>query len=303
MIRERQRAVGCGEERGDRASAQSWLYVPTPLTTVRYVEAIRRRLAPGTGTAVNEIGCISADGLGQTNPGHVTAPIPAASQWRPAPPLRRAGATASTCSRAPRTGRSIKRCGMALSGASGRRSGGNCSRIPLRWPEIRTVSMCSLTEGMTLCVTPGGMAKTGAVNQCSRAPGVFASQYRRTCACGRPFGFRRGSFGSAAHVHAAAPYASCTHAPDAAEHRPARNNKGTSWPFSCRPHDRDRPGNRVPPGIHGSGQSLFGGTEPGKACVENGDALRSSRQRRHRGRGRAGSVGGCRARRARWLRP
>ncbi len=48
------------------------------LSTVRYVEAIRRRLAPRTGTAVNEIGCISADDLGQTNSGHVTAPIPAA---------------------------------------------------------------------------------------------------------------------------------------------------------------------------------------------------------------------------------
>ena len=46
------------------------------LATVRYVESIRKRLAPSTGTAVNEIGSISADDVRQNDPGHVTKPIP-----------------------------------------------------------------------------------------------------------------------------------------------------------------------------------------------------------------------------------
>ena len=46
------------------------------LTTVRFVEAIRKRLAPATRTTVNEIGSISADDGLQDKPGHVTAPIP-----------------------------------------------------------------------------------------------------------------------------------------------------------------------------------------------------------------------------------
>jgi hypothetical protein len=45
------------------------------LNTVRYIEAIRNRLSPETGTTVNEIGCISADDLGQVTPGHVTKDI------------------------------------------------------------------------------------------------------------------------------------------------------------------------------------------------------------------------------------
>ena len=46
------------------------------LATVRYIEAIRRRLSPATATTVDEIGSISADDGGQTDPRHVTKPIP-----------------------------------------------------------------------------------------------------------------------------------------------------------------------------------------------------------------------------------
>ena len=50
------------------------------LNTVRYVEAIRKRLSPGTRTTINEIGSISADDLGQGAPGYVFKPIPG-SYW------------------------------------------------------------------------------------------------------------------------------------------------------------------------------------------------------------------------------
>ena len=46
------------------------------LNTVRYVEAIRKRLSPETRTTIDEIGAISADDLVQGEPGHVTKPIP-----------------------------------------------------------------------------------------------------------------------------------------------------------------------------------------------------------------------------------
>jgi len=46
------------------------------LATARYIEAIRQRLSPSTRTTVNEIGSISADDGGQSEPGHVTKPIP-----------------------------------------------------------------------------------------------------------------------------------------------------------------------------------------------------------------------------------
>jgi hypothetical protein len=46
------------------------------LNTVRYIEAIRKRLSPGTGTMLNEVGSISADDLAQGESGHVAAPIP-----------------------------------------------------------------------------------------------------------------------------------------------------------------------------------------------------------------------------------
>ncbi len=46
------------------------------LNSVRYIEAIRKRLSPQTGTTVDELGCISADDSGQNDPHHVTKPIP-----------------------------------------------------------------------------------------------------------------------------------------------------------------------------------------------------------------------------------
>src|SRR5215469_122747 len=46
------------------------------LNTVRYVEAIRKRLSPQTRTTIDEIGAISADDSAQDEPGHVTKPIP-----------------------------------------------------------------------------------------------------------------------------------------------------------------------------------------------------------------------------------
>ena len=50
------------------------------LNTVRYVEAIRKRLSPETRTTIDEVGSISADDSGQGEPGHITRPIPA-SYW------------------------------------------------------------------------------------------------------------------------------------------------------------------------------------------------------------------------------
>ena len=46
------------------------------LNTVRFVEAIRKRLSPTTASMINEVGAISADDREQSQPGHVTAPIP-----------------------------------------------------------------------------------------------------------------------------------------------------------------------------------------------------------------------------------
>jgi hypothetical protein len=46
------------------------------LNSVRYIESIRKRLSPDTGTTVNEIGAIRADDILQILPGHVAKPIP-----------------------------------------------------------------------------------------------------------------------------------------------------------------------------------------------------------------------------------
>jgi len=46
------------------------------LKTVRYVEAIRKRLSPETKTTIDELGVISADDNAQSIPGHVAQPIP-----------------------------------------------------------------------------------------------------------------------------------------------------------------------------------------------------------------------------------
>ena len=45
------------------------------LKTVRYIEAIRKRLSPETKTTIDELGVISADDIAQDQPGHVAKPI------------------------------------------------------------------------------------------------------------------------------------------------------------------------------------------------------------------------------------
>ena len=45
------------------------------LKTVRYIEAIRKRLSPETKTTIDELGVISADDTAQGEPGHVARPI------------------------------------------------------------------------------------------------------------------------------------------------------------------------------------------------------------------------------------
>src|SRR5271169_6797053 len=50
------------------------------LNGIRYIEAIRKRLSPETGTMINEIGAISAEDADQGEPGHVERPIPR-SYW------------------------------------------------------------------------------------------------------------------------------------------------------------------------------------------------------------------------------
>lgn len=46
------------------------------LNVVRYIEVMRQRLSPETGTMINEIGAISAEDLSQGDAGHVEKPIP-----------------------------------------------------------------------------------------------------------------------------------------------------------------------------------------------------------------------------------
>jgi glycosyl hydrolase family 39 (putative alpha-L-iduronidase) len=48
------------------------------LKSVRYIEAIRKRLSAETKTTIDEIGVIDADDQSQGDPGHVTQPIPPA---------------------------------------------------------------------------------------------------------------------------------------------------------------------------------------------------------------------------------
>ncbi len=66
-------------ERDETAAVQEHTFFTQAdgfIRTVRYIEEIRKRLSPRTGTTVDEIGCISADDLAQGDRGHVTAPIP-----------------------------------------------------------------------------------------------------------------------------------------------------------------------------------------------------------------------------------
>jgi len=46
------------------------------LNTVRYIESIRKRLSPETGTTINEIGIIAADDDAQADPNHTAKTIP-----------------------------------------------------------------------------------------------------------------------------------------------------------------------------------------------------------------------------------
>jgi len=46
------------------------------LNTVRYIEAIRKRLSPTTGTMINEVGSIHSSDFGQVQPGYQHPPLP-----------------------------------------------------------------------------------------------------------------------------------------------------------------------------------------------------------------------------------
>src|SRR5205814_9187986 len=63
-----------------RRPPRSTLFPYTTLFRTRYIETIRKRLSPGTGTMINEIGIISADDIAQVDPNHVAKPMPA-SYW------------------------------------------------------------------------------------------------------------------------------------------------------------------------------------------------------------------------------
>ena len=73
-------AIPSNEETAENQQFSFFAQAEGFLNTVRFIEAIRLRLSPNTGTMVNEIGAISADDLVQGDPGHVTKPIPG-SYW------------------------------------------------------------------------------------------------------------------------------------------------------------------------------------------------------------------------------
>ena len=68
------------DEPAEAQQFTAWDQTAGFLNTVRYVEAIRKRLSPKTATMINEVGAISADDGEQNQPGHITKPIPA-SYW------------------------------------------------------------------------------------------------------------------------------------------------------------------------------------------------------------------------------
>ena len=68
------------DEPAEAQQFTAWDQTAGFLNTVRYVEAIRKRLSPRTATMINEVGAISADDGEQNQPGHVTKPIPG-SYW------------------------------------------------------------------------------------------------------------------------------------------------------------------------------------------------------------------------------
>ncbi len=73
-------AVPTGDQNPTIQPYTFFAYADGFLSTVRYVETIRKRLSPETKTTVDEIGAISADDVMQDQPGHVTQPIPS-SYW------------------------------------------------------------------------------------------------------------------------------------------------------------------------------------------------------------------------------
>jgi len=73
-------AVPTGDQNPTIQPYMFFAYADGFLSTVRYVETIRKRLSPETKTTIDEIGAISADDVMQDQPGHVTQPIPS-SYW------------------------------------------------------------------------------------------------------------------------------------------------------------------------------------------------------------------------------
>jgi hypothetical protein len=73
-------AIPAKDEGPETQQFTFWAQADGFLNTVRYVEAIRKRLSPKTATMINEVGAISADDREQNQPGHVTKPIPK-SYW------------------------------------------------------------------------------------------------------------------------------------------------------------------------------------------------------------------------------
>ncbi|MGO9242117.1 MAG: glycosyl hydrolase family 39 [Bryobacteraceae bacterium] len=69
-------AVPQPDETMDLQEHTYWSAADGFLTGVRYIESIRQRLAPATRTTVDEIGSISAEDLGQGEPGFQFKPIP-----------------------------------------------------------------------------------------------------------------------------------------------------------------------------------------------------------------------------------
>ncbi|MBE0697112.1 MAG: glycosyl hydrolase family 39 [Anaerolineaceae bacterium] len=69
-------AVPAGDETLDVEQHTYFAQADGFITTVRYIEEIRKRLSPATQTTANELGVIRADDLLQFMPGHVAKEIP-----------------------------------------------------------------------------------------------------------------------------------------------------------------------------------------------------------------------------------
>jgi hypothetical protein len=73
-------AVPTGDQNPTIQPYTFFAYADGFLSTVRYVETIRKRLSPETKTTIDEIGAISAEDLAQGDPGYKFQPIPS-SYW------------------------------------------------------------------------------------------------------------------------------------------------------------------------------------------------------------------------------